>query len=507
MSLAPAHRQDRFTDRSPRLASTAGPVAAQRAMRANEVTVEVLAGNSGDNEHTPAPAISDNFAGVVSLTPAVLSKELDLVGIARTYRTGFDNTSPIKDRFSLIIGVNYWDGKTGQEVLLKKKIDGFKVAWDKEENAFPVEVIGFTWHNDLARKENYNKQEIIPYGSIRGQILRHRAVSELIQGLKDRGREHVYLHTSDSDTKSFATDAGPLFSAATNAAVAPEKEGDQGTPAGPLQGGSLDVFSGGYTGRDPNAATGTAETTTGKRTKGKSPKNKDGKVPGSPEKDLMLWQAAQVDLLVRDAMARVNPRSVYYPEPNTFVKVKTEEDYQGLEEGISFGESRQEGDRLVDSVRKTRTGTKDEFDSRYAITTDMGRIGQSVKTEQYKKNKPVNQEILEQLSELTQSHASKTTWQDRVEKAYTLPPGMKAELGKHVYADVYDPKTFKDGAGESTIQKALLEKIRADAQLLESLKSLGTPTANQVTKMAIESRKALLTAFARAYEELSHPAP
>ncbi|MEU0358497.1 hypothetical protein [Streptomyces cyaneofuscatus] len=68
------------------------------------------------------------------------------------------------------------------------------------------------------------------------------------------GRQHVYLHSSDSDTASFDTEAGPLFSAAAER----------------LESGEPDVFSGGYT------------SPAGSRT---------------GDHDILIWHAGQVDLV------------------------------------------------------------------------------------------------------------------------------------------------------------------------------------------------------------------
>ncbi|MEE4492738.1 eCIS core domain-containing protein [Streptomyces sp. BE230] len=480
-------------------AAAGDPAALQRAMSTRDIA-EASAGQVAEKAEPPAAA--ENVAGIVSLAPVVFSEKLSLVEIARKYRTGFDEGVPVSDRFALVIGVNYWDGlKPDQGKLLSAKIKEFQESWDKEENAFPVRVVGFDWHNDKADEANYKEQNIIPYGLIRQRIMGDPEVPSMIQSLKDCGREHVYLHTSDADTESFQTDAGPLFSAAAGPEVAATEE-SEGREAGPLQNGNLDLFSGGYTGREPAPAPA-----------GKSAKSKGAKASAGSGRGLVLWQAGRVDLIVRDAMALVNSRSVYYPEPNTFVKVLP--DYEGLEPGIGFGEGSQEGANLVNSLRDKRTtrnaagkggAATERFDSRYAITTDMERIGQNVETGQGGKKKPSVQDMLKQISNLAQSHASQTTWQDRVEETYGLPAGVKKKLGDFVYAEAYEGKDFGN-ISEEDIEKSFVKMVKSKGN--ESLKTavsgIGVENGGprQLVDMVTKSRKALLTALASAKEVLS----
>ncbi|WLQ34463.1 DUF4157 domain-containing protein [Streptomyces castrisilvae] len=506
MSLAPtpaAPVQRAAEDQSSRPAP-AEPRAVQRTrnrqMSAGSVDpgARVSAGALGAETET-VPVAESDVPGVVSLAPVVLSDGLDIAGIARKYRTGFTGTGAIGNQFALVIGVNYWEGLSGQEELLRQKINEFKATWTEGEAMFPVEVIGFNWHSGLANKSNYKEQNIIPYGSIRDRILRDEAVPRLIQGLKECGRQHVYVHTSDADTQSFVTPAGPLFSAAGSPAVA---AGEQTTdrPAGPLHGGLLDLFSGGYAGPAPNATAQAPQGSAGKKTK--KTKKADGY-----ERDLMLWHAGQVDLAVRDVMAELNPRSVYYPEPNTFIKVAEYRD--DLEPGISFEQGNQEGAALVKTARNEigerdaaegSKEVKENFDSRYAITTDMKRIGENVETDQSNKGKGTVRNPLEQLSNLAQSHAGQTTWGDRVEEAYALPAGIKGPLGELVFARVHDSK-FLRTVDVSTVKKSLLAELRKNKDLLNRFPNRAVCV--QVVNMAIESRKVLLTAFGRAANQLS----
>ncbi|MFE9572760.1 DUF4157 domain-containing protein [Streptomyces sp. NPDC006692] len=314
-------------------------------------------------------------AGTVAIVPALLSQNLNLMNIAEQYDSGFEGGTAPADRFALVIGVNIrirnQQDAVSAQALLDQKVGAFLSAWGNER--FRVAVIGFTWANHATNAQETN-QRTIPYGEIRDRIMRSPDATSMIAGLRSSGRAHVYMHTSDADTASFATEAGPLFSAA----------------AEHLDSGELDVFSGGYT----------------------SPADRR-----TADNDILIWHASQVDLAVRKAMAQVEPALVYYPEPNTFVKVH--ENYDELEPGVTFGSGAEEGQHLMDSLRTNRyDGVNGGFDPRYAIPTDMSRVGQNVGP--HTRGTPVTDATLNQLFELAQTHARSQEWTKRVERAYGI---------------------------------------------------------------------------------------
>ncbi|MFE3187085.1 DUF4157 domain-containing protein [Streptomyces violascens] len=358
---------------APRTASAGRAPAVQRAA---ELADLAGGGNAGAFGQAVAGA-EPQGAGTVAIVPAVLSQNLNLMDIAEQYESGFDGGTAPADRFALVIGVNIrirnrsQQEVTAAQTLFTQKANAFRTAWGNDR--FRVAVIGFTWANHANNAQETN-QRTIPYGEIRDRIMRSPEATSMIAGLRTAGREHVYLHTSDADTASFATEAGPLFSAA----------------AEHLDSGELDVFSGGYT----------------------SPANRR-----TADNDILIWHASQVDLAVRKAMAQVAPALVYYPEPNTFVKVH--EDYDELEPGVTFGSGSEEGQHLMDSLHEKRYGeVTGGFDPRYAIPTDMSRVGQNVGP--HTRGTPVTDATIQQLFALAQTHARPQEWTKRVERAYGL---------------------------------------------------------------------------------------
>ncbi|MER6772639.1 DUF4157 domain-containing protein [Streptomyces bacillaris] len=355
----------------PRPVAAVGAPAVQRAAELNPLTGGGATGAFGQAVAGAEP----EGVGTVAIVPAVLTQGLNLMEIAEKYETGFAGGTAPADRFALVIGVNIrvrnQQDAAAAQTLLNQKVGAFLGAWGA--NRFRVAVIGFTWANHAADAQETN-QRTIPYGEIRDRIMRDPETTAMIAGLRGSGRKHVYLHTSDSDTASFDTEAGPLFSAA----------------AGHLEAEELDVFSGGYT------------SPAGRRT---------------ADNDILIWHASQVDLAVRKAMAQVEPNLVYYPEPSTFVKVH--EEYDELEPGVTFGSGAEEGQHLVDSLYKNRyDGVKGGFDPRFAIATDMSRVGQNVGS--HATGAPVTDDTIQQLFSLAQTHARPQEWTKRVEKAYGI---------------------------------------------------------------------------------------
>ncbi|MGW5065835.1 eCIS core domain-containing protein [Streptomyces cyaneofuscatus] len=352
-------------------APASGVAAVQRA-------AELSALNGGGTTGTFGQAVAGaepEGVGTVAIVPVVLSQSLNLMDVAQKYEEGFAGGTAPAERFALVIGVNIrvrnQQEAAAAQALLNQKTAAFLGAWGA--NRFRVAVIGFTWANHATDAQETN-QRTIPYGEIRDRIMRSPETTAMIAGLRGAGRQHVYLHTSDSDTASFDTEAGPLFSAA----------------AEHLESGELDVFSGGYT-SPPGRRTG--------------------------DNDILIWHASQVDLAVRKAMAQVEPNLVYYPEPSTFVKVH--EDYDDLEPGVTFGSGAEEGQHLMDSLYKNRYGgVKGEFDPRFAISTDMSRVGQNVGS--HPTGAPVTNDTIQQLFALAQTHARPQEWTKRVERAYGI---------------------------------------------------------------------------------------
>ncbi|MGW4399575.1 TcdA/TcdB catalytic glycosyltransferase domain-containing protein [Amycolatopsis nivea] len=297
--------------------------------------------------------------GVVATVAATPDDNLQT--LAEKYAAGFAGNSA-DGRFGLVIGLN---GTPGSEQAITQKIQQFQNTWD---NRFPVAIIGFTWKHP----SNPNiDQKTIPYGGIRETMVRNPVTEKLTGQIREAGgTNEVYLHTGDADVHSLDTRTGPLFDA-VNTVV-------QQNPEGPPE-----VISGGYHVR--------------------------------PEDGDLANRAAQLDLDVRQALAGVDSRAVYFPEPNTFVRMEGNK----LENDATFGTKNpntgnfdygaKEGQGLVDSVLAQRNPSWQysdhptaiaKFSSDLAIQTNGTRIASKVGTDP------------NGITALAQSHANETTWSD-----------------------------------------------------------------------------------------------
>ncbi|MYW90384.1 hypothetical protein G3I59_07045 [Amycolatopsis rubida] len=330
---------------------------------------------------------SQEGVGVVATVAA--TPDDNLQDLAEKYSAGFTGNSS-DGRFGLVIGLN---GTPGSEQAINQKIQQFQNTWD---NRFPVAIVGFTWKHP---SNPVIDQKTIPYGGIRETIVRNPVTEKLAQQIREAGGDNeVYLHTGDADIHSLATRDGPLFDA-VNTAV-------QQNPEGPPE-----VISGGYHVR--------------------------------PEDGDLANRAAQLDLDVRQALAGVDSRSVYFPEPNTFVRMPGNK----LENDATFGTKNpntgnfdygaKEGQGLVDSVLSQRNPSWQysdhpsaiaKFSSDLAVQTDGSRIAGKVGTDP------------NGITALTQSHANETTWSDQIGHYLgnhtTLDPNLAKIAAKAAFHEI-----------------------------------------------------------------------
>ncbi|MFD3409652.1 DUF4157 domain-containing protein [Streptomyces cyaneofuscatus] len=186
-------------------APASGVAAVQRAAELNPLNGGTTTGAFGQAVAGAEP----EGVGTVAIVPVVLSQSLNLMDVAQKYEEGFAGGTAPADRFALVIGVNIRvrnpQEAAAAQALLNQKTAAFLGAWGA--NRFRVAVTGFTWANHATDAQETN-QRTIPYGEIRDRIMRSPETTAMIAGLRGAGRQHVYLHTSDSDTASFDTEAG-----------------------------------------------------------------------------------------------------------------------------------------------------------------------------------------------------------------------------------------------------------------------------------------------------------
>ncbi len=312
----------------------------------------------------------------IATVPATVAEKDDLLQLAKKYKEAFGDDSGRGERLGLVIGLN---GRPGDEGAILKKINDFAKKWD-EQGTYSVSVTGFTWRQPDPKLRAAGTQKEIPYGAIREAIVRDDLTKDMITKVAD-SEGPVYLHLGDVDVKDMKVGGRPLLDEA--ARVIDDMKVTQVSKSGETV-LFPEVVSGGYKLTDSAAAT----------------------------------KAADLDLAVRDAMGGFDSRAVYFPEPNTFVRLDIDT-WNGLEEQVHFGVKQdgkwlfeaQEGKHLLKNVvdmRKDAWGEKDvtrmvRFTSDLALVTDGGRIAGELKGD-----------LKSLLGGLTQSHADKKVWRDQI---------------------------------------------------------------------------------------------
>ena len=367
----------------------------------------------------------------------------DLPG--RYREQAFGSGEEADKRFSLVIGINKYDNLDGTNKAQVKK--STTMSWAH----FPVGLIGFIWEPTWTKigKDEQNKEvsrtkvrvkEVrkamkkmspqtraqtkaaekkitaagstkIPYGGLRSFASQHSITRGYTAGLKKNAAD-VYVHIADGDTMSLKV---------------------RGEGAADLK----DIF------KDFDVPLFTAyDKIIKEHSKGKKPSIVSGgyrfkvepKGNANFEKDQLRAIANQIDQEYRQAAAKADPSILYFPEPNTIVKIVG----KGLE--VSFGVGYKEGETLVNNLIKKRGLKKDDmvYDTRAAITTDGERFG--AKLSGQNGDVAVNGEVLTYLAatdtvrgkdmtldeframfQANQMHATRSKFVTRILERYSSP--------------------------------------------------------------------------------------
>ncbi len=368
--------------------------------------------------------------------------------IAKQYLAqGFSNPADAKSRFSLVIGVNTYDDLAGTNAAGLKKSVGWK--------GFPLGVFGFLWRpqwsdgktnlsfNDArqlyqqsappvkeAITQSENKwakdQAVIPIGAIRDAIISHDFTKRFTAALQAKFK-NVYVHTGDDDAVSLKAEPSEGFK--INATTIVTHLFDRYDALLKNAGDDLPVIaSGGYRFRIKTPAGYSVEPRT------------------------LTTIANDLDMAIRKAMGRINPETVYFPEPNTIIKAT------GNELTAIFDRGGQEGDRMVKTLLRRRGGqSKTMFDERVAIVTDSARFsiddggsGEVTYAKGTLKNLTAAQ--IRQLFGQVQSHADADIFDKRMKAAYPVTDVNEQSnalsiLRKHLFPNEaigYDPALLRE---------------------------------------------------------------
>jgi hypothetical protein len=312
--------------------------------------------------------------GFVAVVPLVLNENTDLNKLIEHYRgEALSGIGQPSERAGLVLGINSRSSVWNSD-LYESKVS--EIRHDPE--SMPVSVVPFTW--DAAPDKNGKIG--VPYGTIRGFITNHAETQSLATLLKQRGMARIYIHLGDSDVHSLRI--GP----ADRADATQERPGLFGAAAEVLQGNDPpEVLSGGYRAPDSEpllvkmavdadmparqglSRAGVRVDQGGNRVVGAAEKVELSDIrPGLPIDD---WKAGENREKIP---GHSNPGRLgygpYLPEPNTFVRYREGRD-------LDFGQGANETRNMVTALG----GPKIAFDQRLAIATDMGRLGERLKSE------------------------------------------------------------------------------------------------------------------------------
>ncbi|MEV4502213.1 M91 family zinc metallopeptidase [Streptomyces klenkii] len=417
---------------------------------------------AGEAVGSPGPRTGD--VGFVAMVPAKVNDHQKLLTLARRYR---DEASATRQGCALVIGLNegypYGESDAEREKRVNRQkqiIRNFADAWQQEKPGFPVAVLSFLWRAPSGSR-SLSDQKTIPYGAIRQAIAGSNQARDFAEALYagGKGYERIYFHTGDADVIALSTPGGtPLFDAAA------DRLRQKNWP---------DLFSGGY----------------------RLPEGSD------PRVDI----ATAMDRDVRVAMAEVDPRTVYFPEPNTFVKLL--DGLTGLEDGVTFGTGDQEGEALAKSLGKTRGEDKDNrvFAPDCSVVTDGDRLVKAILATPG--TGPLSARVVALRQSYTQSHARREEWRKRVLDFYEVKADDAMGLSDLVF-DVPDDTRLAQLAGMDPKSFEQYVTTGRGAELRRSImeKNLGhlIPAQPSLIKIANGTHKALLRNYVDAYRRLPH---
>ncbi|AGC47259.1 hypothetical protein MYSTI_05986 [Myxococcus stipitatus DSM 14675] len=381
------------------------------------------------------PASARSPRGYIGNTPVSLGGPQP-ASIATQYLSAFGSPQEAGQRFSLVVAVNAVDDLAGRNVAeVTRRASGGAGA------AYPWAVFGLMWRPRWADREtgaeaasvadvrrvyndaqltppasrtaaeaeearNRSNAAIIPYGALRTQLLQAGETSSFRAGLLRRA-DTVFVHVSDPDTVNFnpareGAGAGgneALFQRFDRILNAMVRDVGPRSRRGRRQsdGGAPIVATGGYEFElrmDPPLTGQTA--------------------------DLRTRLSGQLDMAVRQAMASVDPRSVYFPEPNLLIQLTP----QTLR--ASFGPGRYESRRVIASIEANGARPELVFDLRGSVATGAQRFEVSVEGTSLRSTwgqmDDVSDAELRAMLTSAQSHAHQFVWARQIAASYRLPP-------------------------------------------------------------------------------------
>jgi hypothetical protein len=372
--------------------------------------------NGGEFAPAPPQPLPNAYIGS---TPVKFLGEAQ--AIADKYTAAFPSEEDAQQRFALVVGWNAIDDLAEKNpTQLTKKVDkGIAVP-------YPWGILGIliqpNWVENGARanvkdvRDAYKKlgagereavdthektaavRPQLPLGEIRTQVYNAPFTTDFHAVLSKRATR-VFVHVSDGDTVTFnpaGTAPGEALFARYDAmlekAVNDVKE---------RQAAAKD--------RRPIVATG------GYQIDMKVP---EGEVLPGQTDDIRVKAAARLDMAVREAMARIDGRSVYFPEPNLLIELTPQTMH------VSFGSGQMQWRNLVTHFRDANVQPDLLFDRRASMATatpDRFAFGDDKIITTWAELIKIEEPEMRAIVGTSQSHILQQKWIRRMQSSYSLP--------------------------------------------------------------------------------------
>jgi hypothetical protein len=407
-----------------------------------------------DPEQRPAaPAAPEPGAAYVANVPAIPTnpaKPIVDIYADQGFSGGVDEA---KRRFGLVIGVNAMDDLRGANAAAL-------AGYGRYSRGYPVAIVRFLWRPqwkrhgvnvafDVAKSQLTDpariaraeagaaNQRTIPYGAIRQFILDRPVTRSMIGALRSY-RANVYVHTGDPDVASMRQ-SQPGLANALRVSTGPAGRAlfdryDELIRENPTPSGDPPVIvTGGYRFRF----------------------RPEGDLRPSVGPEILTAIASELDMAIRQAMAATDPRTVYFPEPNTIIRtdgVNLSAIYQG---GRNEGEGmvRRMLDRLgVDgrwSIVFNEVASIVSQTKRFVIEGVEGEARVTIG-----KLRDLTRPQLISIFRIAQSHADYATFEDRIAGTYRDANRDEIrQLAHHYWPQIrydFDPGLLKTQLGGFT---------------------------------------------------------
>jgi hypothetical protein len=168
---------------------------------------------------------------------------------------------------------------------------------------------------------------------------------------------------------------------------------------------------------------------------------------GGKTEDALRGAANKLDMAVRQAMAKINPSTVYFPEPNTIFRMLKPGDNRVVAGTFTSDSGKSEGNALVAKIRKQKQLERKDmvFDLRAAMETNSDRFNTTIDNQEVNLKidwtggeiPKLTEQYIKAIFESSQTHAKRFYWVRRVEAAYRY--GRKSTTERtNAIGDVYD---------------------------------------------------------------------